>query len=185
MSVTLVLGGARSGKSRHAESLARGEKIYIATAEIFDDEMRERVARHRHQRGGNWETLEVPLELVEAIQQHDAKGRFILVDCITIWISNIMHEKRDVKAEVAKLCAGLKAVKAKVILVSNEVGQGIVPDNALARAFRDEQGVANQWLGEAADEVVFVTAGLAAVLKKAKRKPESLRRASSSRFRKA
>ena len=185
MTVTLVLGGARSGKSRYAESLGRGDKYYIATAEVFDSEMRARIIAHKQQRGENWQTIEEPLNMVEALQKQDAKGRFILVDCVTFWISNLMHAKRDVKAEVAKLGAALKSVKAKVVVVSNEVGQGIVPDNALARAFRDEQGFANQHLATVCNEVVFVTAGLPMVLKKAKRKPATARRAPSSRSRKA
>ncbi len=184
MSVTLVLGGARSGKSRYAESLAKGERHYIATAEIFDDEMRARISQHREQRGAGWDTLEAPLDLVEAIARIDGKGRFVLVDCITIWINNLMYAKRDVAAEITRLCVALKTVKARIVLVSNEVGQGIVPDNALARAFRDEQGRANQRLAEACDDVVFVTAGLPMVLKKAKRRPTTARRASSSRLRK-
>ncbi len=170
MTVTLVLGGARSGKSRHAESLARGKRHYIATAEILDNEMAERMSHHQSQRGEGWNTLEIPLELVEAIVRLDGKGQFILVDCITVWISNLMHAKRDVRAEVARLGVSLKNLKADVALVSNEVGQGIVPDNALARAFRDEQGFANQRLAEAADAVTFVTAGLSQVLKKPRRR---------------
>ena len=185
MTVTLVLGGARSGKSRYAESLGRGDKYYIATAEVFDNEMRARIVVHKQQRGENWQTIEEPLNMVEALQKLDAKGRFILVDCVTFWISNLMHAKRDVKAEVASLCAALKSVKAKVVVVSNEVGQGIVPDNALARAFRDEQGFANQRLAEACSEAVFVIAGLPMVLKKAKRKQPTARRVLSSRSRKA
>lgn len=185
MTVTLVLGGARSGKSRFAEGLGRGEKFYIATAEVFDAEMRARIEAHRQQRGANWQTLETPLDMVEALQKLDVKGRFILVDCVTFWISNLMHAKRDVKAEVAKFGVALKSVKARVVVVSNEVGQGIVPDNALARAFRDEQGFANQHLAAVCNEVVLVTAGLPMVLKKARHKPATLRRALSSRSRKA
>jgi adenosylcobinamide kinase/adenosylcobinamide-phosphate guanylyltransferase len=185
MSTTLVLGGTRSGKSNYAESLARGEKYYVATAEISDGEMRERIGAHQLHRGDSWQTIEEPLELARALQGIDAKGRFILVDCITIWISNLMHTNRGVKSEVERLCDILKGMKAKVVLVSNEVGQGIVPDNALARAFRDEQGFANQRLAEAVSEVVFIMAGLPIVLKKARRKPATARRALSSRSRKA
>jgi adenosylcobinamide kinase/adenosylcobinamide-phosphate guanylyltransferase len=185
MSTVLVLGGTRSGKSSHAEGLARGERHYIATAEISDGEMRDRIGEHRQRRGDSWHTHEEPLELVETLQRIDAKGQFILIDCITIWISNLMHTQRSVRSEVARLCEALKVVKAKVVLVSNEVGQGIVPDNALARAFRDEQGFANQQLAAAADEVVFMVASLPTVLKKAKRKPATARRALSSRSRKA
>jgi adenosylcobinamide kinase / adenosylcobinamide-phosphate guanylyltransferase len=185
MTTTLVLGGARSGKSRYAESLAKGKRFYIATAEILDAEMQARISAHREQRGTDWETMEVPLDLVDAIRKSDGKGNFVLVDCITIWISNLMHAKRDAALEVARLCEMLKSAKARLVLVSNEVGQGIVPDNALARAFRDKQGRANQRLAAAVDEVVLVTAGLPMALKKARRKPPSARRASSSRSRKA
>jgi len=185
MTVTLVLGGARSGKSRYAESLGRGEKYYLATAEVFDAEMRARIEAHVKQRGDNWHTMEEPLDIVAALKRLDGKGRFILVDCVTFWISNLMHVKRNVAAEVAGLCAALKSVKARVVVVSNEVGQGIVPDNALARAFRDEQGFANQHLAAACHVVVFVTAGLPTILKKAKRKPATTRRALSSQSRKA
>jgi adenosylcobinamide kinase / adenosylcobinamide-phosphate guanylyltransferase len=174
MTVTLILGGARSGKSRHAESLAKGKRHYIATAEILDSEMAERISHHRNQRGEDWNTLEIPLELAEAIARLDGRGQFILVDCITVWISNLMHAKRDVRAEVARLCVLFSKMKADVVLVSNEVGQGIVPDNALARAFRDEQGFANQRLAEAADVVTFVTAGLPQMLKKPGRRRISI-----------
>ena len=169
----LVLGGARSGKSRYAESLAGAEKFYIATAQAFDAEMQARIAAHRAQRGQGWQTFEAPLDVADQLQALDARGRFILIDCLTLWISNLMHAKRDVGAEVEKLCHMLELAKAKVVLVSNEVGQGIVPENALARAFRDQQGFANQRLAQAVDEVVLVVAGLPMVLKKARRKPDS------------
>jgi adenosylcobinamide kinase / adenosylcobinamide-phosphate guanylyltransferase len=169
MSSTLVLGGARSGKSRYAEGLAGNRKIYIATAEVFDDEMRSRIAVHQEQRGAGWINVEEPLELPGMLAQHDARGVFILVDCLTLWISNLMHAKRDVPAAVTELAGWLKGCKAHVVLVSNEVGQGIVPENALARAFRDEQGFCNQRIAEAADEVIFMVAGLPMVLKKAER----------------
>ncbi len=185
MTSTLILGGARSGKSRYAESLGRGEKFYIATAEVFDAEMRLRINAHKLQRGNNWQTHETPLDMVDVLLKLDGKGRFILIDCVTFWISNLMHAKRDVKAEVARLGEALSTVKARVVVVSNEVGQGIVPDNVLARSFRDEQGFANQHLAAVCNEVVFVMAGLPMVLKKAKRKPATARRALSSRSRKA
>lgn len=162
--VTLVLGGARSGKSRHAEGLAAtyAEKTYIATAEAFDDEMRGRIARHRAQRGDGWETVEAPLALSDAIAA--ARG-FVLVDCITVWIGNLMHHARDVEAELDRLIAVLEQMESRVVLVSNEVGLSIVPENAMARRFRDLQGIANQRLAERADEVVFVAAGLPLTLK--------------------
>ena len=162
--VTLVLGGARSGKSRHAEGLAEsyGHKIYIATAEPFDDEMRERIAQHQARRGEGWTTREVPVDLAAAIagEQH-----FILVDCITVWLGNLMHREADVLAEIEKLVRVLEQTGARVVLVSNEVGLSIVPENPMARRFRDLQGLANQRLAAVADEVVFVAAGLPLTLK--------------------
>jgi adenosylcobinamide kinase/adenosylcobinamide-phosphate guanylyltransferase len=184
--VTLILGGARSGKSRHAEALAekhRGAKTYIATAEAIDAEMRERIAMHRSRRGGRWNTHEAPLDLVAALAE--AKTGFILIDCITVWVGNLMHHRRDVRAEVARLCAALEKTEARVVVVSNEVGLSIVPDNALARAFRDEQGFANQRLAEIAGDVIFVAAGLPLVLKKASRRRAPAREAKSGRGRKA
>jgi len=184
--VTFVLGGARSGKSRYAEELAtkrRGGKTYIATAEAIDTEMQARIAEHRQRRGEGWETSEAPLDLVAALAA--CKTSFALIDCITVWIGNLMHHGRDVRSEVARLCETLSATKTRVVIVSNEVGFGIVPDNALARAFRDEQGFANQRLAEVADEVVFVAAGLPIVLKKPRRRPGPKAEAKSLRGRKA
>lgn len=162
--ITLVLGGARSGKSRYAEGLSvtYGHKTYIATAEAFDDEMHDRIARHRAQRGDGWTTIETPYDLAASVGE--AKG-FVLVDCITIWIGNLMHREVNVAAELDRLIAALETAEARVVLVSNEVGLSIVPDNALARRFRDMQGIANQRLADVADEVVFVAAGLPLTLK--------------------
>jgi adenosylcobinamide kinase/adenosylcobinamide-phosphate guanylyltransferase len=163
--LTLVLGGARSGKSRFAENLARqhgGPRTYIATAEPFDDEMRQRIARHREQRAGDgWQTLEAPLDPASVLPREG----LVLLDCITVWLGNLMHHDRDLKAEVAKLCAALEACPAEVILVSNEVGLSIVPENAMARRFREEQGLANQALAAIADNVFFIAAGLPLKLK--------------------
>jgi adenosylcobinamide kinase/adenosylcobinamide-phosphate guanylyltransferase len=164
--VTLVLGGARSGKSRFAEGLAsgfEGPKTYIATAEAFDDEMRERIAKHRDQRAdAGWTTIEAPLDQVSALSA--AQG-FVLMDCVTVWLGNLMHHERDIRAAVAGLCKTLAGVEGRIVLVSNEVGLSIVPENAMARRFRDEQGFANQRLAEVADEVFFVAAGLPLKLK--------------------
>lgn len=164
--VTLVLGGARSGKSRFAEGLAAScaSRTYIATAEAFDDEMRDRIARHRAQRGEGWETVEAPLDLTAALAA--CRSGVVLIDCLTIWIGNLMFKDRDVLAEADRLCEALKAAGRDVILVSNEVGLSIVPENALARRFRDLQGIANQRLAAVADEVYFIAAGLPLTLKK-------------------
>lgn len=163
--ITLVLGGARSGKSRFAESLARqhgGPRTYIATAEPFDDEMRQRIARHRDQRAGDgWVTIESTLDPAAILPREG----LVLLDCVTVWLGNLMHHGRDLKSEVAKLCAALEACPAEVILVSNEVGLSIVPENAMARRFRDEQGLANQALAATADTVYLIAAGLPLKLK--------------------
>jgi len=166
------LGGARSGKSAYAESRAQahaGEKIYIATAEITDAEMAERIRHHQERRGGGWRTLEAPLDLPEALRQHDAANCVILIDCVTVWINNLMFHERAVDPAVADLCAALKGAKGHVVIVSNEVGFGIVPENALARRFRDLAGRANQAIAAAAEEVVLVVAGLPLTMKKSPR----------------
>ncbi|MGQ0484211.1 MAG: bifunctional adenosylcobinamide kinase/adenosylcobinamide-phosphate guanylyltransferase [Hyphomicrobiales bacterium] len=184
--MTFILGGARSGKSRHAEALARkykGPKTYIATAEAIDAEMRERIAMHRSRRGAAWITREAPLDLVAALME--AKTGFILIDCITVWIGNLMHHGRDVRAEVGALFDALKKSKSRVAVVSNEVGLGIVPENTLARAFRDEQGFANQRIAEISDTAIFIAAGLPITLKKASRRQAPRRRAGKVRGRKA
>ena len=163
--LTLVLGGARSGKSRFAENLARqhgGLRTYIATAEAFDDEMRQRIAKHREQRAGDgWVTIESTLDPASVLP----RDGLVLLDCVTVWLGNLMHHGRDLRAEVAKLCAALEVCPAEVILVSNEVGLSIVPENAMARRFRDEQGLANQALAAIADNVYFIAAGLPLKLK--------------------
>ncbi len=165
MSITLVIGGARSGKSSFAESLAHEPKIYLATAQAFDDEMRERIAAHQLQRGDSWTTYDAPLDLVSTLQHVDGAGHFILLDCLTLWISNLMLSEIPWEAELEQLILSLGALKGDVVLVSNEVGMGVVPDNALARAFRDAQGITNQAVAEVAETVVLMTAGLPFALK--------------------
>ncbi len=166
---TLVLGGARSGKSRHAELLVREtglERIYIATAQAFDDEMTARIAQHRAQRAADgWTTVEEPLELAAAIKAERRPGAAILVDCLTLWLSNIMLAGRDVLPEQEALLAALGRSAGPVIFVSNEVGMGIVPETPLGRDFRDAQGRLNQALAQVCERVVFVAAGLPLVLK--------------------
>lgn len=167
--VTLILGGARSGKSRHAESLAlrhKGQPTYIATAEVTDEEMRDRIGHHREGRGGKWRTIEAPIDLVAALNEADGARSFTLVECLTVWINNLMYHDKDVASEVERLRACLAKAKGHVVIVSNEVGLGIVPDNALARCFLDEAGRANQAIGAQADEVVFIAAGLPMILKR-------------------
>lgn len=163
---TLVLGGARSGKSAHAESLlAGGPALYLATGQAFDGEMAERIAAHRSRRGPGWSTVEEPLDLAEALERALHPGRPVLVDCLTLWISNLMHAGRDVDRETARLCEVLSDPAGAVVLVSNEVGLGLVPETALGRAFRDAQGRVNQRVAKACRRVVFVAAGLPLVLK--------------------
>jgi adenosylcobinamide kinase / adenosylcobinamide-phosphate guanylyltransferase len=167
MPVVLITGGARSGKSRRAEARVRafpGRPVYIATAEALDDEMAERIARHRARRGSEWIEHEVPLELTRALIETDGGGAR-LVDCLTLWLSNLMHAERDWSRAVSELAGTLKGQRSPVILVTNEVGLGIVPDNALARAYRDAAGIMNQTIAEAADEVELVVAGLPMKLK--------------------
>jgi adenosylcobinamide kinase/adenosylcobinamide-phosphate guanylyltransferase len=166
--VCLVLGGARSGKSSFAEAEVTAcglERVYLATSEAFDDEMETRIALHRAQRGEGWRTVEEPLELCETLQRELDPGRVILVDCLTLWLSNLMAAERDVDEAAEALARVLEAAQGAVVLVSNEVGQGIVPDNALARRFRDCAGRLHQRIAAAAGRVVFVTAGLPQTLK--------------------
>jgi adenosylcobinamide kinase/adenosylcobinamide-phosphate guanylyltransferase len=165
VSATLILGGARSGKTTHARRLAEastGGLVMIATAQALDEEMRERIARHRAERGPRWRTLEAPLDLAGALAQV-AADETAVIDCLTLWVSNLMFAEHDVERETETLIAALTG--REVILVSNEVGLGIVPDNALARRFRDEAGRLNQRIAAAADRVLFIAAGLPLTLK--------------------
>ncbi|MCG2625777.1 bifunctional adenosylcobinamide kinase/adenosylcobinamide-phosphate guanylyltransferase [Bradyrhizobium sp. WYCCWR 13023] len=167
MAVILITGGARSGKSKRAETRARafpGQPVYVATAEALDAEMEARIARHRTRRGTDWIEREVPLDLVPALIASDGGGAR-LVDCLTLWLSNLMHAERNWEHAVSELAAALSRLKSPVVFVTNEVGLGIVPDNALARSFRDAAGIMNQTIAAAADEVEFVVAGLPMKLK--------------------
>lgn len=164
----LVLGGARSGKSRYAQARAEAlglAPVFVATGEAHDEEMAERIARHRADRGSAWTTVEVPLELADAIHVHTGPERLLLVDCLTLWASNLMMGERDPDIETEGLAAAISEAAGPVILVSNEVGLGIVPDNPLARRFRDVAGRINQRVAQTVDEVVFVAAGLPLQLK--------------------
>jgi adenosylcobinamide kinase / adenosylcobinamide-phosphate guanylyltransferase len=166
--LTLVLGGARSGKSRYAEALveaAAPEALYLATAEPLDDEMRERIRRHRARRGERWTTVEEPLDLPARLLAEARRERPILVDCLTLWLSNLLLASRDVARESEALLAVIPRLSVPVLLVANEVGLGIVPENALARAFRDHAGRLNQLVAAQADRVVFLAAGLPLALK--------------------
>ena len=166
--VTLVLGGARSGKSRLAErvTLAAGARpLYIATAQAWDDEMRERIALHRAQRDGlGWETREAPLDLAGALAAVP-ESQPVLIDCLTLWLTNHLLADHDLEAEARTLLEALQKRQGVTVLVANEVGLGIVPDNALARRFRDAAGRLNQQVASVAETVVFTAAGLPMVLK--------------------
>jgi adenosylcobinamide kinase/adenosylcobinamide-phosphate guanylyltransferase len=166
---SLVLGGARSGKTSFAERLAMriGESpLYLATAEILDTEMAERVETHKRQRQGRFATMEEPIELTDAIIKASKQHDVVLVDCLTLWITNLLGANADVAGAVEELAVALAQIKrARVILVSNEVGLGIVPDNPMARSFRDLAGAAHQRLAEICADVFFVAAGLPLVLK--------------------
>jgi adenosylcobinamide kinase/adenosylcobinamide-phosphate guanylyltransferase len=168
--LTLVLGGARSGKSRYAESLIvalpppwQPPWTYAATAEAGDAEMAERISAHRARRGSDWRTIEAPRHLAQAL---GACGKTpLLVDCLTLWLSNLMLADADIENEIARLETALAAATAPVVLVANEVGSGIVPDHPLGRRFRDLQGILNQRIAACADRVVLVVAGLPLALK--------------------
>ena len=161
--LTLVLGGARSGKSRHAEALTTSHPPpwrYVATAQALDEEMAERIAAHRRRRDRGWETHEVPLALPECIARLATQPGPILVDCLTLWLSNLMLAELDIAAASEKLNVSLDAAIAPIVFVANEVGLGIVPENALARRFRDEAGRLNERLAARASRVIFMVAGL-------------------------
>lgn len=167
MAVTLITGGARSGKSLFAENRVRslpGRPVYLATGQALDAEMAARIAAHRDRRGPDWETREVTVDLAAALRATDGRGPR-LVDCLTLWLTNLMMDDRDWRQETAALLPTLNAQSSPVVLVTNEVGLGIVPDNRLARAFRDAQGALNQMIAAAADEVVLVVAGLPLTIK--------------------
>lgn len=166
MSVTLVLGGARSGKTRFALAQAErrsGDLVMIATAQALDDEMAERIAHHRAERGPRWRTVEEPLGLAAAL--HALRpGETAVVDCLTLWLSNLLLGGHDIAAASGDLLTALDG-RAEIILIANEVGFGIVPENALARRFRDEAGRLNQQIAERADIVVLVVAGVPLTIK--------------------
>lgn len=165
MTTILVLGGARSGKSVHAESLLPRGGAYLATGQPGDDEMAERIRHHRDRRGPAWTTIEEPLELAAALSRALEAERPVLIDCLTLWISNLMEAGRDVEAAARELCAVLERAATPVVLVSNEVGLGLVPETPLGRRFRDLQGRVNQMVAAACRRVVFVAAGLPLTLK--------------------
>ncbi|HTI67340.1 MAG TPA: bifunctional adenosylcobinamide kinase/adenosylcobinamide-phosphate guanylyltransferase [Caulobacteraceae bacterium] len=169
MSSTLILGGARSGKSAWAQGRAEaagGRLVTVVTARALDAEMAQRIARHRADRGGAWTTVEAPVDLTGALATLQP-GDTAVVDCLTLWLSNLMHAEAELEPAFAALDAAVAGCPAQLLLVSNEVGQGIVPDNALARAFRDHAGCLHQRLARTCDEAVLIVAGLPLWLKRA------------------
>lgn len=166
----LILGGARSGKSAYAQGLAEAhglERLYLATAAAGDEEMAARIARHKRDRGQGWTTLEEPLEVAAALGAHARARRVVVVDCLTLWLSNVMLAGRDPGPAIAALAGAIRGLAGPAILVSNEVGMGIVPDHQLGREFRDWQGMANREIGAACEAVILVAAGLPLQLKPA------------------
>ena len=170
--ITFIIGGCKSGKSRHALDLANqqaaGKNFFIATAVPFDDEMATRIDRHRKQRGSDWTTVEAPHQLPEAIRANCGENRLILVDCLTLWINNLLMDTTDetvLQEHISKLKNALKQADCPIYLVSNEVGTGIVPENPLARQFRDLAGVINQSIASLADRVVWMVAGIPVQIK--------------------
>jgi adenosylcobinamide kinase/adenosylcobinamide-phosphate guanylyltransferase len=169
LGTTLVLGGARSGKSAFAEKLVRDSglaPVYLATADAGDDEMRARIARHQKRRGDTWRTVEESLALIDVLTRESKPGHAVLVDCLTLWLSNLMHAERDPEIETRRLTRFLGVALHPIIFVSNEVGMGLVPETPLGRAFRDAQGRLNQAVASAVPNVAFVAAGLPLWLKR-------------------
>jgi adenosylcobinamide kinase/adenosylcobinamide-phosphate guanylyltransferase len=166
----LVLGGRRSGKSRFAEDLVLRSglaPVYVATATVGDAEMAERIASHRSRRGEQWRTMEAPVLIADALAGVAVTGKAVLLDCLTLWLANLMEADLDIDAETASLIAVLEAASGPVVIVSNEVGSGIVPDNALARRYSDAHGILNQRVAAAVGRVVLMSAGLPLQLKPA------------------
>ena len=170
--ITFVIGGCRSGKSTYAmqtaEKVPAEQKIFIATCVPQDDEMKRRVARHQKERSQNWVTVEAPLDLPEAILQNSRRGDVILVDCLTLWVSNLLIETGDEKKTedtISQLIEVLEKAICPIVLVSNEVGTGIVPENQLARQFRDITGWVNQAVARCANKVVWMVAGIPVTVK--------------------
>ena len=168
---SFVLGGARSGKSLHAETLAKtqytasGQLVYLATAQIFDEEMQARIDLHKQRRGPEWVLAEAPVNLVETLRRFEHPDNVILIDCLSVWMTNLIIGEHDIAAHRDSLIAHLAISISSLIFVASETGLGIVPDNVLSRQFRDESGRLNQMVARASDDVFFVTAGIAQKIK--------------------
>ena len=168
---SFVLGGARSGKSLHAETLAKtqhtasGQLVYLATAQIFDEEMQARIDLHKQRRGPEWVLAEAPVDLVDTLRRFEHPDNVILIDCLSVWMTNLIIGEHDIAAHRDSLIAHLAISISSLIFVASETGLGIVPENALSRQFRDESGRLNQMVARASDDVFFVTAGIAQKIK--------------------
>ena len=168
---SFVLGGARSGKSLHAETLAKtqstasGQLVYLATAQIFDEEMQARIDLHKQRRGPEWVLAEAPVDLVDTLRRFEHPDNVILIDCLSVWMTNLIIGEHDIAAHRDSLIAHLATSISSLIFVASETGLGIVPENALSRQFRDESGRLNQMVARASDDVFFVTAGIAQKIK--------------------
>jgi adenosylcobinamide kinase/adenosylcobinamide-phosphate guanylyltransferase len=170
--ITLVIGGCKSGKSRfaleEADRNATGRKIFVATSVPFDNEMKDRIEQHRRDRGDDWTTVEAPVDLPGAIRANIGKDRLVLVDCLTLWINNLLMEttaERVIQGHISELIDALDHIEDRIYLVANEVGTGIVPENRLARQFRDLAGFLNQAVASLADQVVWMVAGIPVQIK--------------------
>ena len=166
--IVFITGGARSGKSSFAMAEAsriNGKKAYIATAEALDEEMRQRIENHKRQRGNDWVTYEEPLKIAEVIKEIEGKYSVILIDCLTLWLSNLFMNNKKSEREIESFCCSLSTVHCPLFIVSNEVGMGIVPDNELSRKFRDMAGLLNQKIASTSDEVYMVVAGIPVKIK--------------------
>jgi adenosylcobinamide kinase/adenosylcobinamide-phosphate guanylyltransferase len=167
---TLVLGGARSGKSEFAEHLCEKsdlDLLYVATSapQLGDDEMSDRINIHQERRGPRWKLIEEPIYLAACLRQHAREGQVILIDCLTLWLSNFMFENKCLEEHSTQLIQAIRECSGKFVFISNEIGQGVVPEHALSRKFRDHQGLINQSLAKRCDRVIEVRAGLPLILK--------------------
>ncbi len=168
--IIFIIGGARSGKSSFALKEAyrtKGKKAYVATGEAHDEEMKERIEKHKEQRGKDWDTFEEPLRITDVIREATGDYKVVVIDCLTLWLSNMMHSNLNTDSEVENLISSLRSRHraSRIYIVSNEVGMGIVPDNELARRFRDLAGILNRKIAEVSDEVYLITAGIALKIK--------------------
>jgi len=167
-SLHLILGGARSGKSAYGERLAKDSEtpvVYVATAQAFDDEMRERIKQHQSDRPSHWQSIEVLCDLPQALLESSHSGNVVLVDCLTLWLMNLMYQQKDIHQSVTDLLHALTQVKGRVIMVSNEISMGVVPMGKESRLYVDELGRLHQRIAQAAQQVTLMVAGIPMVVK--------------------